>query len=241
MNYLKDIIDFHSHILPEIDDGSSSAEESVQMLSKMYKQGVRLVLATPHFYDVHTNVDTFLEKRSKSHKLLMEKINEQNICFPEIKLAAEVHFSYEILDDPQLEFLCVENSRCILIEMPYGIWYDWMYEGINKIATERNLIPVLAHLERYVNFPGGLEQIKKMLELDVYAQINADSFLKKRYNKVISQLFQMNKIHLIGSDTHDIKNRPCKIDRAREKIISKFGENTWINTQENALRLLKLQ
>lgn len=239
MDYLRGIIDFHAHILPNIDDGSSSAQESVKMLKIMQNQGVSLVLATPHFYDARTSIEDFLEKRDKSYKLLTKEMERQNVGFPKIKLAAEVHFSYEILENPKLDLLCAENSRCILIEMPYSTWYDWMYEGI-EIIKSRNLIPVLVHLERYADFSDGIRQIEKILELDVYVQINADSFMKRKSLKVIDKLFKMNKVHLIGSDAHDALIRPPKIHRAEKKIINKYGKKTWSQIQQNAFKLLNL-
>lgn len=237
MDYLNNIVDFHAHILPKIDDGSSNAQESLEMLKAMKNQGISLVLATPHFYDARESVEDFLQKRDKSYEILLKEVERHNICLPEIKLAAEVHFSYEILDSPKLDLLCAKNSRCILIEMPYGIWYDWMYKGVKSIK-ERNLIPVLVHLERYADFPDGIRQIEKMLEQDVYVQVNADSLLERKSFKTVDRLFKMDKVHLIGSDAHNSKDRPSRIDRAVKKIISKYGEKTWEQIQQNANKLL---
>ena len=82
------ITDFHTHILPEIDDGSSSVEESLEMLQLMTGQGIERVVCTPHFYANHTSLERFLEKREKAYKKLVERMAEGN--FPQLVLGAEV-------------------------------------------------------------------------------------------------------------------------------------------------------
>ena len=64
------MIDFHTHILPRMDDGSRSVEESLEMLDSMRQQGVKTVFATPHFYANDESVDSFLERREASLKAM---------------------------------------------------------------------------------------------------------------------------------------------------------------------------
>jgi len=80
------MLDFHAHILPRVDDGSQSVDESVQMLERMQAQGIGRVVATPHFYANDESVDAFLQRRSAA----WEKIEGCLQNSPEVLLGAEV-------------------------------------------------------------------------------------------------------------------------------------------------------
>ena len=73
------MIDWHSHVLPQLDDGSRSLEESVAMLEALKCQGVDTVIATPHFYANEESVEAFLERRKKSHDLLSSEIKSDDV------------------------------------------------------------------------------------------------------------------------------------------------------------------
>ena len=68
------MIDIHTHILPNFDDGSASVEISVNMLKALREQGVKNVVLTPHFYDYRTDVDSFVQKRQKALDVLIEEL-----------------------------------------------------------------------------------------------------------------------------------------------------------------------
>ena len=66
------IVDFHSHVLPGIDDGSRSVEESLVMLKRMQDQGIAAVVATPHFYASHHFPEEFLERRERAKLKILQ-------------------------------------------------------------------------------------------------------------------------------------------------------------------------
>lgn len=84
------MIDFHSHILPNIDDGSSGLEESLRMLQKEAKDGVTDVVVTPHYYADRYSLDRFMERRNKSFEALKNHLTEE---YPSIHIGAEVFIS----------------------------------------------------------------------------------------------------------------------------------------------------
>lgn len=171
----------------------------------------------------------------------MERIMNDNISVPEIKLGAEVYLSYEIAANNDLEKLCIGDTKCILIEMPYSFWFDWTYDIVNSIIVDRGLTPIIAHLERYSIMPKEMKKFDKLLEQEVYVQINTDSVTNRKLWKIIKILLDKNCVHVIGSDTHNVTNRKPQFASASKKIIKHFGVHKWDYLLENANKLLGLQ
>jgi len=110
------MIDFHAHILPGIDDGSKSVDESMTMLDSMSKQGIKKVIATPHFFANYESVDSFIERRKTAFQFLEERPPNS----PEILLGAEVKYYDGISHLLDLKKLRIEGSRLLLFEMPFN-------------------------------------------------------------------------------------------------------------------------
>lgn len=114
----KKLVDFHCHILPEMDDGAKSPIESVQMLEILYRQNVTGCILTPHFYLEENSVEQFLKRREKSYAKLNSYIgNRQDL--PEMVEGAEVYFCHRLYQVSQIEKLKIGASNYILIELPY--------------------------------------------------------------------------------------------------------------------------
>ena len=111
------VTDFHSHILPGIDDGSRSVEESIRLLRLEAEQGIRHVVATPHFYARHDTPERFLKRRAESAALLREKMG-MHPELPDVTLGAEVYYYPGISHSDAISELTIGSQRCILIEMP---------------------------------------------------------------------------------------------------------------------------
>ena len=110
------ITDFHSHILPGIDDGSRTVEESIAMLRAEAEQGIKRVVATPHFYPQQDSPESFLRKREIAESALREAMAEYD-DLPELIVGAEVYFFRGICDSEEINTLTFGKNRCILLEM----------------------------------------------------------------------------------------------------------------------------
>lgn len=214
------MIDFHSHILPKMDDGSQSTQESLEMLKALSEQGITRVVATPHFYANDESVSAFLERRKSSYDRLISCVTPD---MPEIINGAEVRYYGGISHLENLEALCVKGSRLILLEMPENRWTEYAIREISDISSERNLVPVLAHIERYIAYQNS-ETLYRLLESGVLMQINA-SFLNGFFSrrKALNML-KRNQIHFIGSDCHNMSDRPPEIQKAVKIIRKKLGD-----------------
>lgn len=215
------MIDFHSHILPAMDDGSKNTEESLAMLDSLRQQGVKRVVATPHFYANDDSVDSFLERRQKSFERLKVTLDGG---YPDIVLGAEVRYYEGLSKLERLHDLCIQGSRLLLVEMPSGRWTEYVLNELLNLSSQGRFIPVLAHIERYMNYQSS-DTFEKLLANDVLMQVNADfvtGFFTK--NKAV-KLLRNERIHFIGSDCHNMSTRPPEIAKAYELISKKIGKD----------------
>ena len=215
-------VDFHSHILPGIDDGSKNPEESVEMLKCMQTQGIDCVVATPHFYPLHDQLDQFLERREQAVAAFREKIGAISTP-PELHIGAEVHFFRGIGDCDALPLLTIDGGNYIMIELPHGVWNDEIYRQIEHICTKQNLHPIIAHIDRYLGGFWTAKKLERLWELPVLIQANADAFTNKRTEKKVMRMLKDGRIHLLGSDCHNLTTRKPNLEKALRKIEKHLG------------------
>lgn len=215
------IIDFHSHILPKMDDGSRNVEMSLRMLQTSADMGVEIMVATPHFYGHRESRDNFLRRRDQSWAELSEALSGK-IGFPKILLGAEVAFNSHILKHPELDELCISGTRVLLLELPFASWSEYELDGVTKLSLDCGYQVVLVHFERFLGFPGNEDWLERMLELPILLQMNGGSLLKFRGGKWAAW-FQDGRASLLGSDCHNMDSRPPNLGTAREKLKRKAG------------------
>lgn len=216
------ISDFHSHILPGIDDGSRSVEESLQMLQLEAEQGIRSVVATPHFYAHRDTMERFLQKRQAATDLLKEAAIKSS-DLPEIFVGAEVYYFRGISNSDQTLGLTIEGKSCILIEMPYAEWTESMYQELETIYMRFGITPIIAHIDRYLRPFQGKQVLKRLAELPVLVQANADFFLNKATGRRAMRMLKQDQIHLLGSDCHNLTKRKPNLGPALEQIREHGG------------------
>ena len=165
------MIDLHSHILPQMDDGSGSPEESLALWEAFQAQGVTTLAATSHFYPDRESPEEFLARREKSLALLPDCLRSRLI------LGAEVAYFPGIGSCQSVVPLQLENTRLLLVEMPFCNWNDRMVEDICAIPLQLGLTPVLAHVNRYRGKSQFPKYYRQLLESDVLFQCNAEAFV----------------------------------------------------------------
>lgn len=228
--------DFHSHILPGIDDGSGSTEESVAMLRMEAKQGIGCVVATPHFYARHDDPERFLLRRAAAMEKLRAAAAQQE-GLPQVLLGAEVHYFPGMSDSEALAQLTIDKKRCILIEMPPSPWTPQMYRELEWIYAKQGFVPVIAHLDRYIS-PLRTHGIPAQLEeLPVLVQANASFFLKSSTASFALRLLRQGRIHVLGSDCHNLTDRAPNLGAAVGVIERRLGSAAmeWIQMQEQQI------
>ena len=214
------MIDFHSHILPGIDDGSSSIEESVELLKMLKGQGIKTVVATPHYDAKRDTPEVFIEKRRKSYESLLPEIKDG---FPEIILGAEVSYYPGIERLKGIGSLTAGDSGLLLLEMPISVWTEYTVTELVDLTTTKNMTVVLAHAERYLGLQS-LKTVELLNDSGILMQYNAEFFLRFGQKRKALKMLERGEIHLIGSDCHNVIARPPRIGQAYDMIKRKLGD-----------------
>lgn len=207
---LQDLIDVHSHILPGMDDGPKTIEESFSMLETAYRQGVRHIWSTSHFYPEREDPASFLKRRSESAERLRPGFKKSSM--PKIYLGAEVAYFFGLGRCKPMRDLTIGGSPFLLVEMPADRWSDDIADDLLMVKYVLGLRPIIAHVERCIP-----EQPKKIVrrlsEEGVYFQSNA-AFLGDIENKKREIRFMIKEklIDLMGSDCHGIERRRPNLD-----------------------------
>ncbi len=209
------IPDFHSHILPCMDDGSKSPEMTRLMLDEMSAQGMERVIATPHFYPTKCGIGRFCEKRERAVELFLSVYDRE--IHPKVHIGAEVAYCRGISQSEDLSELCIKGTRYLLLEMPYARWTDDILDEVFSIPEEQNLQVVLAHVERYLH----LQQhhtLEYLIDNRMIIQCNAEYFVEKSTSKKAMKMLDRGKIHLLGSDSHNLSDRRPNLGDAVTEI-----------------------
>ena len=219
-------VDFHSHILPAIDDGSQSVEMSLEMLRISAEQGVKKIIATPHFYPGRIDPESFFEKRAEAAELLGKAVSErrqQGEELPQIYVGAEVAFFSGMSRYKGLDRFCVNGTRLLLVEMPFQKWTENELAELAAVKNEQGLIPIIAHIERYID-----KQSKDLYPMifsgDILIQANADAFFEKKTRKRMMKMLLQGEVDLLGSDCHNLTTRIPNIPKAINDIIQYCDE-----------------
>lgn len=215
-------VDFHSHILPSVDDGSRSVEESLEMLRAEARQGIGTVVATPHFYANHDTPERFLRRRAAAWEMLQTAMALE-AGLPEIILGAEVYYFSGISDSDQLHRLTTGRKGYIMLEMPTVPWTQNMYQEMENIYTKHGITPIIAHIDRYISPLRHRQILDRLEELPVLVQANSDFFLRPMTAPLALRMLKEKRIHLLGSDCHNCSTRKPELGRAIERIEKHLG------------------
>lgn len=218
------MIDIHTHILPGVDDGPSDMEESLEILKKGMKAGIKTFVLTPHIRDDSWN-----------------KIDRVKEAFSRLKrecaargLDAQLILGAELLLIPSLPEKVIDNTsviingkgRYVLVELPFSQMPIYTEDVLFKLMVLR-IVPIIAHPERYDYINGEGDVIKKWVDNGVMMQVNTGSLSGQygiRVKRFARNLLKKGLVHFLGSDVHSLDD--CllyspEIIMAASKIICK--------------------
>jgi len=220
---VKKMIDFHSHVLPEIDDGAGSVEESVQMLLSLKEQGITTVVATPH-YKGQCSVDEFLNRRRQSYDCLCAFAEEIGAVLPKVVLGAEVALETYALIGDSIKDLCIEGMDCILIEMPFLLWNGYLFDALDDISQKYGLQVIIAHIDRYFSLFGDKRRnndIFSMVDKNYALQLNTSALSSWQGKRLLRKLVSLGGRVVFGSDCHNMEDRKPVYGKYK-KVISRY-------------------
>lgn len=215
------MIDFHTHILPCVDDGSGSIRESVSMLREEARQGIEAVVLTPHFYADENDIPTFLHRRQRAWNQLKAYLPPQA---PDLYLGAEVQYFEGIRDAENIHLLRILGSSLLLIEMPFCRWTDRMVEDVLELNDRENLQVVLAHIERYASMQPR-NTWRELCARGIMTQANISFFAGWKTRRKAMSMLSDGEIHFLGSDCHNMTTRPPNWDRLPQRAAALAAQN----------------
>ena len=219
------IFDMHCHILPRVDDGSKSIEESLWMLKKEYDDGVRHIILTPHFrYEMFETPREKLEERFGELKALAEKELPSDLS---LHLGCEIHTSMDM--DECLKAgrrLTMAGSRYVLAEFSGNDIKLYIRERVEKLLMS-GYKPILAHVERYRVIRDDPAFLAELRNQGAYVQVNADTIsgrdgLGARW--FAKKLMKDDLIDFVGTDGHNSKDRSPEMGKCVRQMVKVMGE-----------------
>lgn len=232
------MVDFHSHFLPEMDDGADSVETSLAMLRESFRQGVDLICATPHFYADEEDPKTFLQRRSEAYSRLKEAMGDGE-GFPRILLGAEVLYFPGISVAEEMRQLCLEGTFFLLVEPPMLPWTEAMLDEIEACVSSLHCIPVIAHIDRYMRLLNDPSLLDRVSERKMLIQANAAFFLHRQSRTAALDSLRNGRIHFLGTDCHDLFDRPPNMGAALDVIGDAGAETDFERFNSRVMQALK--
>lgn len=217
------MLDIHSHVLPKMDDGSKSTDESLELLRMSKSQGVDTIFATSHFYASHEDPDRFLLRRDHAWKKLESRLTAEH---PAVLLGAEVLYYPGISESEKAASLSIAGTDLILIEMPFYPWSSRIFDELERFSSMCHLTVILAHIDRYRRSQKKTV-FNEMFEHPFLFQLNADAFLDFSTRRFALDMMKAESIDFLGSDCHNLSARPPRLADAKKVIEKKCGADVF--------------
>ena len=217
---VQNIIDIHAHILPGLDDGSSNWEETETLLEMAWEQGIRHIIATPHF---SKRTDRSEQEGLWDKMASIRKREKHGMSF---SLGQEILYFEELPDYLEKGWaLSLAGSRYVLVEFSPAAAFSSMLRAVRQLAGS-GYLPVLAHVERYLCLHEK-EHLEELIEGGAYAQMNyrslEGSVVSSRTRWCRRQVLAGN-IHFLGTDTHHADYRTPRIEKAAAWLVRHAGK-----------------
>ena len=219
------MIDFHSHIIPNVDDGSKSVEETFELLKEAKEAGFNGVISTSHYIEGYYETD--VAERNVWIQAISENLYKKDIDL-KLYLGNEIYITKNIINLLEKgKATSINNSNYVLFEFPMNAKPMDMYDIIYDML-EYKLIPVLAHPERYSFVQKNPELVYDLIQKGVLMQSNFGSIIGQYGEKaeiIVKKLLKNNMVHFLGSDVHKAQTVYLKIPEAIKKIKEIVGSD----------------
>lgn len=220
IDLIKPKVDFHSHLLPGLDDGVASFEESLEILRKFEEHGYQKIITTPHI------MGDFYKNSSSSIKTKLEELKSfiHGKCTIQVEAAAEYY-----LDEGFMEILNGKDQiltigdKYLLFETSFMAEPVYLREAIFKMQSI-GLKPILAHPERYIYLQENPDLMSDLFDRGVLFQLNINSLIgyySKGVQKQAEKMIKEGKFHFLGSDCHNLGHLEVTLEAMKSKTFEK--------------------
>ena len=207
-------LDYHAHILPGCDHGSSSVAMSLKQIDMAKAAGIKTICATPHFYPHKESVSSFITRRKQTADSLWTQIPEDA---PRILLGAEVLICDGMERLNGLRELCLEGTNELLLEMPFYRWPESIWDTLYRLNDLHEIRIVIAHADRYPP-----EAIHQLISEGIPLQLNAECLRKYLHRKRYLEWIQKGYVSYLGSDIHELGPGYYDFDKCRKLLCHYF-------------------
>jgi protein-tyrosine phosphatase len=195
--------DMHSHLLPGIDDGVQTLEESIANIQLLAEMGIKKIITTPHVMsDFYKNTPDII---SRSRDLVKQKLDSEGIVI-NFEAAAEYYLDETFHSKTkQKEQILTFGDKYVLFEMSFVNESPFINETVYNLQME-GYKPILAHPERYAYFQSDFEKVEYYFDRGIYFQININSisgYYSKAARVLVEKLIDKQMVHFIGTDAHN--------------------------------------
>lgn len=212
------MIDIHTHILANVDDGSKDIKTSIEMIEQEIKQGVTDIVLTPHIQSTVTKANT--AKRQTQFELLKSEVNQRGLKI-NLHLGAEIMYHAHIETD--FNKYAFGKNRYVLIEFSTKV--EAPIEEVCFDIMAMGYQVIVAHVERYSYL--SIDDIKSIKASGALIQVNASAILNKdplASKKIIKKLIKQKLIDVIATDTHNMDQRPPNLLEAKAYLKKYYDE-----------------
>lgn len=224
------MIDIHSHIVFDVDDGPKTIEDSRALLEESYRQGVRTIISTSHRRKgMFETPEAKIEENFKQVQELAKEIADDLT----ILYGAEIYYTSDILDKlEQGKIPRLADSQYALIEFSMITPYKEIHTALSNVLR-LGVTPVVVHIERYHCLENDEKKVRDLINMGCYTQINSSSVLKPKlfgdtykFMKKRAQFFlEKDLVHFVASDMHNLNPRPPYMQEAYQIISKKYGKS----------------
>jgi len=234
------MIDLHCHILPGLDDGAKTMEESVEMARIARDDGIGTIVATPHLFRGGNTFEKLIGAGEK-HEQLRRALETNNIEV-DVLSGAEVYISHNLIGEirNKRKSLVLNGSSYMFVEFPP----EHIYHGVKKLIFDlmsEGINPIIAHPERNSVFGQNPVLLYDLIGMGALAQANSGSFTGlygRRTADVVVRFLECNLIHFIASDSHGPEVIPPGLSQAvaqAELVVGKTRASALVNDNPQAV------
>lgn len=232
------MIDIHSHILPSVDDGAKTIEDSINMARVANRIGITRIIATPHYGNGRFQVS--LDEINSRIGEVKERLLEERIPI-ELSAGHEVRINRYLIEDVQNgNVLTLANSNYLLVELPSNEIPKYTNEIFHELIL-MGIIPIIAHPERNIEISNHPDKLHDLVELGALTQLTSHSIIGLFGKKIASScvdLCNRNLVHFIANDAHDIETRGFSMLEAYRLLARTYGLGYVEYLKQNAFDVL---
>lgn len=220
------LYDIHCHILPGVDDGSHSIEETRKLLSLEYEDGVRTIIVTPHY-----RVEMFEPELARVYQAFWDTCDEAAAIAPDLKIymGCEFHANMEMVETLKNgRRPTMAGSRYVLTEFRESTPFSYIKERVTALRSG-GYFPIIAHAERYKCMSDEFDHAEELARMGARIQINAGSLLGdmgRQTRQYCRDLIDEDLVWYVASDAHNLKDRKPNLGKCFAWLERKYGYTT---------------